>query len=368
MSIFCTNCGKELRPEAKFCTQCGAEVLNNEELGVNDEPKFDDVVYANAETEKLSEGLGEDVVKENSSFNTQNNFSSEETKVFPKVKNTEDIQTDLNQFDEPKVNWEQTASMPAVAPRQELPYTTSHEFSENSLSNEGKKKSSVVTTILIIVVAIIAILGGVLLAFLHPWNGFSDNSSTDKPVAVELDKKDSESSTDKEAESDKDAEKDKEEESDKSEKLAQEQKKKDFKILSSSYSQMGTIDGEIANQAVFFNNNFVKNDMNARKSGLSRCEEIRSEIENLQEELEAVSSDEYSDTTSELEELADALYHRIDVICQSWDNSIAYGTSAKHHSDEICAPLSVDSNSDGKNEYKIYFDKNYPSAKPVEVN
>ena len=77
---------------------------------------------------------------------------------------------------------------------------------------------------------------------------------------------------------------------------------------------------------------------------------LRDQIKKTQDELNNLKYQDdtvYADDIAHLKQLAEWMYERVDVICQSWDISLAIpdGESMSSHQREILAPIAQSRNS-----------------------
>ena len=100
--------------------------------------------------------------------------------------------------------------------------------------------------------------------------------------------------------------------------------------------------------------------------GLKKGNALRDQIKKTQDELNNLKVQDdtvYADDIAHLKQLAEWMYERVDVICQSWDISLAIpdGESMSSHQSEILAPIAQGGNS-ALNQY----DANVGSWKPQQ--
>ena len=100
--------------------------------------------------------------------------------------------------------------------------------------------------------------------------------------------------------------------------------------------------------------------------GLKKGNALRDQIKKTQDELNNLKYQDdtvYADDIAHLKQLAEWMYERVDVICQSWDISLAIpdGESMSSHQSEILAPIAQGGNS-ALNQY----DANVGSWKPQQ--
>ena len=115
-----------------------------------------------------------------------------------------------------------------------------------------------------------------------------------------------------------------------------------------------------------FNNGYLRTPLSTRQELSQSAYALRDQIKKTQDELNNLKYQDdtvYADDIAHLKQLAEWMYERVDVICQSWDISLAIpdGESMSSHQSEILAPIAQGGNS-ALNQY----DANVGSWKPQQ--
>ena len=115
-----------------------------------------------------------------------------------------------------------------------------------------------------------------------------------------------------------------------------------------------------------FNNGYLRTPLSTRQELSQSAYALRDQIKKTQDELNNLKYQDdtvYADDIAHLKQLAEWMYERVDVICQSWDISLAIpdGESMSSHQSDILAPIAQGGNS-ALNQY----DANVGSWKPQQ--
>ena len=115
-----------------------------------------------------------------------------------------------------------------------------------------------------------------------------------------------------------------------------------------------------------FNNGYLRSPLSTRQELSQSAYALRDQIKKTQDELNNLKYQDdtvYADDIAHLKQLAEWMYERVDVICRSWDISLAIpdGESMSSHQSEILAPIAQGGNS-ALNQY----DANVGSWKPQQ--
>ena len=115
-----------------------------------------------------------------------------------------------------------------------------------------------------------------------------------------------------------------------------------------------------------FNNGYLRTPLSTRQELSQSAYALRDQIKKTQDELNNLKYQDdtvYADDIAHLKQLAEWMYERVDVICQSWDISLTIpdGESMSSHQSEILAPIAQGGNS-ALNQY----DANVGSWKPQQ--
>ena len=98
-----------------------------------------------------------------------------------------------------------------------------------------------------------------------------------------------------------------------------------------------------------FNNGYLRTPLSTRQELSQSAYALRDQIKKTQDELNNLKYQDdtvYADDIAHLKQLAEWMYERVDVICQSWDISLAIpdGESMSSHQSEILAPIAQGGN------------------------
>ena len=115
-----------------------------------------------------------------------------------------------------------------------------------------------------------------------------------------------------------------------------------------------------------FNSGYLRTPLSTRQELSQSAYALRDEIKKTQDELNNLKYQDdtvYADDIAHLKQLAEWMYERVDVICRSWDISLAIpdGESMSSHQSDILAPIAQGGNS-ALNQY----DANVGSWKPQQ--
>lgn len=143
-----------------------------------------------------------------------------------------------------------------------------------------------------------------------------------------------------------------------------------YEELTRYYSDLEGLDSSVRSCATEFNKTYLASDYTARQNAASAADRLEDRIDNALDELEDLDIDHSSKnyrSWRSIINLYQDLEHRIDVICEAWEVDLRYADDPSSYKDEIIAPLSVD-NVPGTNDnrYRLDYENNYASAKPVE--
>lgn len=127
-------------------------------------------------------------------------------------------------------------------------------------------------------------------------------------------------------------------------------------------------DDQIGDVITSFNSGYLRTSKDTRTELSQGAYDLRDRIQNTIDELDNLKYKDdtvYADDIAHLKQLAQWMYDRVDVICQSWDISLAVpdGESMSSHSSEILAPIAQAGNSELNQ-----FDANVDSWKPQKLS
>lgn len=165
-----------------------------------------------------------------------------------------------------------------------------------------------------------------------------------------------------------------EEDADKPAQKEEEQKKSQlvsneeaYQVLMRCYNTIGTFQDEIGTAVDDYNTGYVYSDFDARTSYSESAYELRDKAQDVIDELDELLLPEGSPYKEDLEhvrQLAEWMWTRADVLCESWDISLSHKTDVSSYEDEVLAPLR--DRSSEVTEAQDGFDMNYGSWEPVE--
>lgn len=93
-----------------------------------------------------------------------------------------------------------------------------------------------------------------------------------------------------------------------------------------------------------FNGGYLLRDKSRREDASTSAYALRDQVQQVIDELgdiKLADGSQYTDDVENLEQLAQWMFERVDVICQAWDISLGYpeGESMSQHQSEILAPI-----------------------------
>lgn len=131
-----------------------------------------------------------------------------------------------------------------------------------------------------------------------------------------------------------------------------------YEQLHQAYEAVVAInDGErFADAITSFNASFLDPDLETRKNASAGAYALRDELQGIIDDLDAMKladGSAYTDDREHVRQLAQWMYERVDVICASWDISLAVPEDEYpyQHEDEILAPMREAGNSALDNYY-----------------
>ncbi|MFR2951263.1 MAG: double zinc ribbon domain-containing protein [Collinsella intestinalis] len=144
-----------------------------------------------------------------------------------------------------------------------------------------------------------------------------------------------------------------------------------FQLLSAVYAEITSYQDALGPVIETFNGQYLIKDFDQRSQASQGAYDLRSTIQQTLDELDSLrltESTAYAEDVEHLKQLATWMYNRVDVLCKSWDISLAVpqGERPADHQDEILAPLREVSMVDGRAVDVIEYEKNVAAWKPVE--
>lgn len=119
-----------------------------------------------------------------------------------------------------------------------------------------------------------------------------------------------------------------------------------FQQIHSAYERVVSInDGERFADAInSFNNYYLATDRATREDASKGAFALRDELQGIIDELDGMvlaDGSPYTEDRDHVRQLAQWMYERVDMICESWDVSLGYpeGEGLLAHQDEILAPM-----------------------------
>lgn len=144
-----------------------------------------------------------------------------------------------------------------------------------------------------------------------------------------------------------------------------------YQLLSAIYAEITSYQDALAPVIETFNGQYLLKDYEQRKSASAGAYELRDTIQLTIDELDALNLPEdtaYTEDVGHLRQLATWMFNRVDVLCKSWDISLAVpqGERPADHQDEILAPLREVEMVNGRAVDVIEYEKNVGAWRPVE--
>ena len=144
-----------------------------------------------------------------------------------------------------------------------------------------------------------------------------------------------------------------------------------FQLLSAVYAEITSYQDALGPVIETFNGQYLIKDFDQRSQASQGAYDLRSTIQQTLDELDSLHLAEntaYAEDVEHLKQLATWMYNYVDVLCKSWDISLAVpqGELPADHQREILAPLSEMARVDGRAADVIEYEKNVAAWKPVE--
>ncbi len=119
-----------------------------------------------------------------------------------------------------------------------------------------------------------------------------------------------------------------------------------YQQIRAAYDQVVAInDGDSFSDVIdSFNSYYLASSLSTRQEASEGAYTLRDELQEIIDELDEMSlADDsvYAEDRDHVRQLAEWMYERVDMICDSWDVSLSYadGESMSAHQDEILAPM-----------------------------
>lgn len=144
-----------------------------------------------------------------------------------------------------------------------------------------------------------------------------------------------------------------------------------FQVLSAVYAEITSYQDALGPVIETFNGQYLNKDFDQRSQASRSAYDLRTTIQQTLDELDSLRLSEntaYAEDVEHLKHLATWMFNRVDVLCKSWDISLAVpqGERPADHQDEILAPLREVSMVNGRAVDVIEYEKNVAVWKPVE--
>ena len=143
-----------------------------------------------------------------------------------------------------------------------------------------------------------------------------------------------------------------------------------YERLTALYDEVGRAISEFSTVVDEYNGGFLLSDLSARQSASEGAYTLRDAVQATIDAIDEVKLEQdspYAEDLDHIRQLATWMYNRVDVLCASWDISLAVpeGESVSSHRDEITQPLRDDALSQSQNEDLVQFEANYSAWRPT---
>ena len=144
-----------------------------------------------------------------------------------------------------------------------------------------------------------------------------------------------------------------------------------YQRLSVLYGRIVGFQDEIGAVVDDYNAWYIANDRTRREEGSKSAYAMRDEVQGLIDELDGlklIDGSAYVEDVDHLKKLAGWMYNRVDVLCRSWDISLALpdGEVPSEHRSEITAPLTEAMQGTGENQDVVQFEANLYAWQPQQ--
>lgn len=143
-----------------------------------------------------------------------------------------------------------------------------------------------------------------------------------------------------------------------------------YERLTALYDEVGAYQDPLSTVVDEYNGGFLLSDLSARQSASEGAYTLRDAVQATIDAIDEVKLEQdspYAEDLDHIRQLATWMYNRVDVLCASWDISLAVpeGESVSSHRDEITQPLRDALNAQGQNEDLVQFEANYSAWRPT---
>lgn len=144
-----------------------------------------------------------------------------------------------------------------------------------------------------------------------------------------------------------------------------------YDTLLAFYEEIGAYQEPLGVAVDDYNGGFVASSLARRQSASAGAYALRDQVQATIDELNAIQLAEdsvYTEDLDHLKSLATWMYNRVNVLCESWDLSLAYpdGASLSQHQSEISQPLRDALDAQGRNADLVQFEENYAAWRPTQ--
>ena len=144
-----------------------------------------------------------------------------------------------------------------------------------------------------------------------------------------------------------------------------------YTTISAIYTQIVDFQDELDEVVDDYNGWYIANDYSKRVEASESAYTMRDHVQTVLDELDglAIADDSvYTEDVEHLTQLATWMYNRVNVLCESWDISLALGEDEvpSEHRSEIVAPLTEALDADGVNQDVVQYETYLYEWAPVE--
>lgn len=142
-----------------------------------------------------------------------------------------------------------------------------------------------------------------------------------------------------------------------------------FEKLTEIYQRIRSFEDDLGPVVDSYNGYYIAFDLALRKEHAQTAYDLRDRITQTEDELSNLNlaqDSAYKEDVEHLQQLATWMYNRVDVLCRSWDISLAVpeGTYPSDSQDEILAPLRDVEKIDGKAVDVVEYERNVTAWAP----
>ncbi len=144
-----------------------------------------------------------------------------------------------------------------------------------------------------------------------------------------------------------------------------------YEELLAYYEEIGAYQDPLGDAVEAYNGSFLASSLARRQEAADVSYTLRDEVQETIDALDAITLAQdsvYAEDLEHLKSLAQWMYNRVDVLCQSWDIALSYadGENLNSYYSEISQPLRDALDSQGRNVDLVQFEENYSSWKPTQ--